>query len=89
MTDPTRIRVRDLLERILWTAIAAALTAVVGAPILDVEAWRAAAFAAGTSVSTAVLVIARWRLSILPDPGAGLPGIRPDHTGPWTEDGDR
>lgn len=82
------IRVRDLLERIVWTAVAAALTAVVGAPILDVEAWRAAAFAGGTAAATAVLVIARWRLAILPDPGAGLPGIRPDLTGPWTKDGD-
>ena len=72
---PSALRTRDLIERVVWTAIAAALTALIGAPILDVEEWRAAALAGGTSAITAILVIARWRLSILPDPGAGLPKV--------------
>src|SRR5688572_29473794 len=37
------IRVRDLLERMLWTAVSAAGGALVGAAIFDFNAWEAAA----------------------------------------------
>lgn len=79
----TKIRARDLAERTAWTGIAAGTVALAGAvpaaAFLDVDAWRAAvalsAAAASTAVLNAVTVIARYRLSVLPDPGAGLPGL--------------
>lgn len=69
--------IRDLLERILWTFVAAFLGALTGAAVLslDVTALQAAAMAGLGAVANAVLVIARWRLSVLPNPGEGLPGL--------------
>lgn len=69
------MKFRDAIERIFWTAVAAAGGAVAGAAIFDVEAWKAAASAACAAAIDAVLLIARWRLSVLPNPGAGLPGL--------------
>lgn len=69
------MKFRDAIERIFWTAVAAAGAAVTGAALFDVESWRAAAMAATAAAIDAVLVIARWRLSVLPNPGAGLPGL--------------
>ena len=69
------IRVRDLLERMLWTAVSAAGGALVGAAIFDFNAWEAAVTAAFTSVINLLTIIARWRLSALPNPGEGLPGL--------------
>ncbi len=85
------IRARDLIERIVWTFVAAFLGSLVGAPLvlqvlegladvsIDISALQAmlvsATFAGVTAAANVVLVIARWRLSVLPDPGAGLPGL--------------
>lgn len=73
------VRMMDLAERLLWTFIAAFTSALVSPPLaaavgveLSLSALEAA-FLAGTSAVVSFLtVIARWRLSILPDPGAGL-----------------
>lgn len=69
--------IRDLLERLVWTFVAAFVGALTGAAVLslDVTALQAAAMAGLGAVANAVLVIARWRLSVLPDPGEGLPGL--------------
>ena len=85
------IRARDLAERIWWTFVSAFLGSLIAAPFLlgvigaaantnlDISAIGAAtisaAFAGFTAAANVLLVIARWRLSILPDPGAGLPGL--------------
>ena len=69
------MNIRDTLERLVWTFIAGALGAVIGAPLLDLELWQAAAVSGLGDVVALVLIIARRRLSILPDPGAGLPGL--------------
>lgn len=39
----------------------------------------AAAVAGLGALINAVLVIARWRLSVLPNPGEGLPGVPVEH----------
>lgn len=70
----TTIRARDLLERLFWTIVAAACTNLVGVGILDLDALQAAALAGINGAFTFLFVVARWRLSVLPDPGAGLPG---------------
>lgn len=73
MTDQQKIRVRDLVERVVWTTIAAGLGALVAVPLISIDAFEAAIVAAFGGAVNAVLVIARWRLSVLPDPGQGLP----------------
>lgn len=75
----SRVKVADLAERLVWTFVAAFTSALASPPLaqaagvdLSLSAFDAA-FLAGTSAGANFLtVIARWRLSILPDPGAGL-----------------
>lgn len=69
------MNVLDLLERVLWTAISAAAAAAIAVPVLDADAAKAAIAVGITAAVNAVLVVARWRLSILPNPGDGLPGL--------------
>ncbi len=74
-----QVRLADLAERLLWTFVAAFTSALVSPPLaqaagveLSLSALEAA-FLAGTSAVVSFLtVIARGRLSILPDPGSGL-----------------
>ena len=69
--------IRDLAERLLWTFVAAFLGTLTGSAVLDLglDALQVAALAGLGAVANAVLVIARWRLSVLPNPGEGLPGL--------------
>lgn len=80
--------VRDLLERVFWTFVAAFLASLLGTPALiavleaasgatiDISALQAAVVAAVlaglAAVANLILVIARWRLSVLPNPGDGF-----------------
>lgn len=80
--------VRDTIERLFWTFVAAFLGTLVGTPAflavleqasgatIDVTALQAALVAATVAgvvaVANAVLILARWRLSVLPNPGEGL-----------------
>jgi hypothetical protein len=66
------VRIRDLVERVVWTAVTSVLTNLLGALAFGVAAWKAALLAAIAPTLNAVLVIARWRLSVLPDPGAAV-----------------
>lgn len=74
-----RVRLMDLAERLLWTFVAAFTSALVSPPVaqavgvdLSLSAFEAAFLAGTSAVIGFVTVIARWRLSILPDPGSGL-----------------
>lgn len=71
------MNLRDTLERIVWTFIAAALGALGTNEVLslDLDAWQAAALAGGAAVTNLILLIARDRLAVLPSPGDGLPGL--------------
>lgn len=66
--------IRDTFERLFWTFVAAFLGQLVGAAVLDlgVSAIQSAAVAGLGAVANAVLLIARWRLSVLPDPGRAV-----------------
>jgi hypothetical protein len=85
------MKLRDALERLLWTFVAAFLGALLGSPIL-VEVIEASAnvsvdlsllstalvsavLAGLVAVANAILIIARYRLSVLPNPGGGVPGL--------------
>lgn len=67
-------KIRDTIERLFWTFVAAFLGQLVGAAVLDlgVSAIQSAAVAGLGAVANAVLLIARWRLSVLPDPGQAV-----------------
>lgn len=80
--------IRDSLERIFWTAVVTGLTSApvtqvavsIAGGSLDGLATAGLALAAaffGGAVN-AVLLIARERLSVLPNPGGGLPGLPTD-----------
>lgn len=69
------MRWRDLIERVFWTAVAAAGAALPATIVFDLKVWESAAAVALTAAINAVTVIARNRLSSLPDPGEGLPGL--------------
>lgn len=70
--QPAKVRTRDLLERVVWTGVASAATNLGGAVVFGVAVWKAAALTAIAPSVNAVLIIARWRLSVLPDPGAAV-----------------
>lgn len=72
MTAQQRYRVVDLLERVLWSSVSAGLGTLVAGPLFDIDAVAAAGVAAAAGAINAVLVIARWRLAVLPDPGDGF-----------------
>lgn len=66
---------RDTLERLLWTVVSAFLGALSLAGAFDFDALEAAAIAAAVAGINFITLVARARLSVLPDPGAGLPGL--------------
>lgn len=51
-----------------------------GSVTIELSLWAsvgvAAVIAGLVDVANALLIIARWRLSVLPSPGEGLPGLR-------------
>lgn len=66
---------RDTLERLVWTAVAAFLGNLTAGAWFDVDAIQAAGMAGIAALVNGVLIIARVRLSQLPNPGEGLPGL--------------
>lgn len=72
------MNVPAFLERLVWTFIAAAGGGLVGVPVLGISAWQAAGVAGLAAVVNAVTIFARYRLSVLPNPGEGLPGLPAD-----------
>lgn len=69
------MNVRDTLERLFWTVIAAMGGNVAAGAVFDVDVLQAAAMAGCAAGVNFVLIVARKRLSVLPDPGEGLPGL--------------
>lgn len=67
-----KVRTRDIAERVFWTFVVGALANLVGVTLLDVDLWKGAVMAGLAAVINAILAIGRWRLSILPDPGAAV-----------------
>lgn len=76
---------RDALERMFWTGVVTGFTTVpttqitasVAGGSLDGLATVGLSFGAAFvgAFLNGILVFARQRLSVLPDPGAGLPGL--------------
>lgn len=69
------MNLRDTAERLFWSVLVAALTNLGSVDFLDIAAWKAASLAGINAAVTMVLLVARSRLSVLPDPGEGLPGL--------------
>lgn len=72
---------RDTLERLVWTVVAASGGALLAGPIVGVSAWQGAALVGLTAAINFVTIVGRARLAVLPDPGAGLPGLPADEGG--------
>lgn len=75
----TNVQWRDIAERIFWTFIAGFLGALTAPPLaqaigmdLSMTAVESAFVAGVASVATFLLALARWRLSVLPDPGSAV-----------------
>jgi hypothetical protein len=76
MTDGTPATPAQVVERLFWTSVAAGLASITGAALMnvDIAALQVAGFAALGGLFNGVLQFARYRLSVLPNPGDGLPG---------------
>lgn len=72
------MNVRDTLERLGWTLLAAFLGAMGVSGVIDISAVQAGLTAAASAGVNFLLIVARTRLDQLPDPGAGLPGLPTD-----------
>ena len=74
-------KTRDLMERVFWTAVSVvfgSVPALAGAFVLDLDLSAGAIAAitvAATAIANALLVLVRYRLDALPNPGEGLPGL--------------
>lgn len=66
---------RDFFERLFWTVVVAGLASAASAALFDIEAWKAAAMTGLAAGIQCVIVFGRYRLSVLPNPGEGLPGL--------------
>lgn len=66
---------RDTLERLFWTVVAAGLGSLAAGPLLGVSAWQAAGVAALSAGVNLLSILARQHLAPLPQPGEGLPGL--------------
>jgi hypothetical protein len=73
--------IKDTLERLVWTVVAAAGAGLLAGPLISVSIWQGAAFAALTAAINFVTIVARARLAVLPNPGDGLPGLPTDDGG--------
>lgn len=69
---------RDTIERLFWTLLAAFLGALAVGDVIDVSALDAAIAAASGAGVNFLLLVARARLAVLPEPGEGLPGLPTD-----------
>jgi hypothetical protein len=69
---------RDTAERLFWTVVAAFLGALAVGPTVDISTLQAGYVAAAGAGVNFLLLVARARLSVLPEPGEGLPGLRTD-----------
>ena len=72
------MNLRDTLERLFWTLLAAFLGALGVSDAIDISAVQAGIAAAAAAGVNFLLLVARARLAVLPEPGAGLPGLPTD-----------
>lgn len=75
------MNIRDTAERLFWTLVAAFLGALTVSDLLDITALQAGITAAASAGANFLLLVARSRLSVLPDPGDGLPALPTEDAG--------
>lgn len=69
------MNIRDTLERLFWTVVAAFLGSLAFGAVTDLSTIDAAVNAAAAAAVNFLLLVARARLAVLPEPGEGLPGL--------------
>ena len=72
----TRDRIIELAEWVFWVVVVDALVALVEAGLTGRSALEAARSAAVSALVMAILTIGRWRLTVVPEPGAGIPAVK-------------
>lgn len=75
------MNLKDLAERLLWTVLAAFAGGLTVGGLVDLSTLDAAIVAGASAGVNFLTIVARARLAVLPDPGAGLPGLRTDDRG--------
>ncbi len=69
------MNLRDSAERLFWTVVAAFLGGLTVGDIINISTLDAAIAAAASAGVNFLLIVARSRLAVLPEPGQGLPGL--------------
>ena len=72
------MKFRDTLERLFWTILAAFLGGLSVGGVIDISTLDAAITASAAAGVNFLLIVARSRLAVLPEPGEGLPGLPTD-----------
>lgn len=72
------MNIRDTLERLFWTVLAAFLGGLSVGGVINISTLDAAIAAAAAAAINFLLIVARARLDVLPNPGEGLPGLATD-----------
>ena len=72
------MNIPDVLERLFWTVLAAFLGGLTVGGVLDISTIDAAIVAGASAGVNFLLLVARSRLAVLPEPGDGLPGLPVD-----------
>lgn len=75
------MNLRDTAERLFWTLVAAFLGALGVSDAIDITALQAGVAAAAAAGVNFLLIVARARLAVLPNPGEGLPALPTDEGG--------
>lgn len=65
---------KDTAERFMWTLVSAFLGALTVSEAIGISALQAGLVAAASAGANFLTVLARTRLSVLPDPGEGFGG---------------
>lgn len=74
----TKSTLAGYAERLFWTVVAAFLGGLTVGGVVDISTLDAAIIAAVSAGVNFISLVARARLAVLPDPGAGLPGLHTD-----------
>ena len=71
------MNIKDYAERLVWTVVADMVGALIAPEVFSVNitTLEAAGIAGLSAAVNFVTLLARQRLAVLPDPGAGLPGL--------------
>lgn len=75
------MKIRDTIERLFWTVLAAGLGSLAAGPLVGISVWQSAGVTGLTAGVNFLSILARQHTDVLPAPGEGLPGLPTDEGG--------